>query len=111
MSEISIDPVTAPEDCQTMAEVREGVDALDRALVALIAQRSRYMEAAARIKTSRDKVRDNWRIEDVVSKVTEEAKRHGLSCDIAEPVWRELVERSIAYEFSVWDATRQKPRD
>ncbi len=100
------DTIIAPEDCQTMAEVREGVDALDRQLVALIARRSRYMEAAARIKPSRDKVRDTWRIEDVVSKVTAEADRLGLSRDIAEPVWRELVERSIAYEFSVWDATR-----
>jgi len=89
-----------------MAEVREGVDALDRQLVALIAERSRYMEAAARIKPSREVVRDEWRIEDVVSKVKAEADRIGLTTDIAEPVWRELIERSIAYELKVWDATR-----
>lgn len=89
-----------------MAEVRDGVDALDRELVALIAKRARYMEAAARIKPSRDVVRDEWRIEDVVSKVKAEAERVGLSLDIAEPVWRELVERSIAYEFEIWDRTR-----
>lgn len=105
MSSVSTSPVP-PESCQTMAEVREGVDALDRELVALIAQRARYMEAAARIKPSRDVVRDEWRIEDVISKVTAEAERVGLSRDIAEPVWRELVERSIAYEFAVWDRTR-----
>ena len=98
--------ITAPADCETMAEVREGVDALDRQLVALIAQRSRYMEAAARIKPSRDKVRDEWRIEDVVSKVKAEAEQKGLPVAIAEPVWRELIERSIAYEFTVWDTTR-----
>jgi isochorismate pyruvate lyase len=90
----------------TMAQVREGVDALDRELVALIARRARYMEAAARIKPNRDVVRDEWRIEDVVSKVKAEAERVGLSLDIAEPVWRELVERSIAYEFEIWDRTR-----
>lgn len=98
--------ITPPEACQTMAQVREGVDALDRELVALIAQRARYMEAAARIKPSRDVVRDEWRINDVLTKVTSEAERAGLSVDIAEPVWRELVERSIAYEFTVWDKTR-----
>ncbi|WP_203294107.1 chorismate mutase [Maricaulis parjimensis] len=107
MSASDLDSVTAPEDCQTMAQVREGVDALDRALVGLIARRSRYMEAAARIKPSRDTVRDDWRVEDVVSKVKAEAARTGLCLDIAEPVWRELVERSIAYEFSVWDKTRE----
>ncbi len=98
--------ITPPETCQTMAQVREGVDALDRELVALIAERARYMEAAARIKPSRDVVRDEWRINDVLSKVKTEAERVGLSVDIAEPVWRELVERSIAYEFTVWDKTR-----
>ena len=89
-----------------MAEVRDGVDRLDRALVALIKERAGYMEAAARIKPSRDVVRDEARIEDVVSKVKAAAADVGLSEAIAEPVWRELVERSIAYEFTVWDETR-----
>ena len=97
---------TAPDACQTMAEVRDGVDRLDRALVALIKERAGYMEAAARIKPSRNVVRDEDRIEDVVSKVKTAAAAAGLSDAIAEPVWRELVERSIAYEFEVWDKTR-----
>lgn len=98
-------PVT-PEDCQSMAEVRHGVDTLDRKLVALIAERARYMEAAARIKPGRDTVRDDWRVNDVLTKVKAEAERAGLPLSIAEPVWRELVERSIQYEFEVWDRTR-----
>lgn len=96
----------APEDCQTMAEVRDGVDTLDRQLVALIAERARYMEAAARIKLGRDTVRDDWRVNDVLAKVTAEAEKTGLPVSIAQPVWRELVERSIQYEFEVWDRTR-----
>lgn len=97
---------TAPEACKTMAEVRDGVDRMDRALVALITERTRYMQAAARIKPSRDVVRDDARIEDVVSKVLKSAEASGLPAEIAEPVWRELVEQSIAYEFKVWDKTR-----
>lgn len=97
---------TAPQACRSMDEVRDGVDALDRDLVALIAERARYMEAAARIKPSREVVRDEARIEDVLAKVRAEAERVGLPVSIAEPVWRCLVERSIAYEFEVWDRTR-----
>ena len=96
----------APQDCEDMAQVRAGVDALDRALVALIAERTRYMEAAARIKPGREAVRDEWRINDVLSKVSEAAEARGLPLAIAEPVWRELIERSIAYEFDVYDETR-----
>tara|TARA_R110000868_G_scaffold218004_1_gene468155 strand:- start:31986 stop:32303 length:318 start_codon:yes stop_codon:yes gene_type:complete len=104
---MTIATAPSPEACRTMAEVREGVDAIDRQLVALIAQRARFMEAAARIKPSRDVVHDDWRIADVLEKVTSEAKRIGVSTEIVEPVWRELVRQSIAYEFTVWDRTRE----
>jgi len=101
-----VDDRPAPETCATMAEVRQGVDALDRALVTLLAERQRYMDAAARIKQDRAAVRDEARIEDVVTKVKAEARKKGLSEEIAEPVWRTLVERCIAYEFEVWDRLR-----
>ena len=86
-----------------MAEVRAGVDALDRALVALLAERQRYMDAAARLKPAREQVRDEARIEAVVAKVKAAAATEGLSPEIAEPVWRTLVDRCIAYEFAVFD--------
>ncbi|WBQ14314.1 chorismate mutase [Hyphomonadaceae bacterium BL14] len=97
---------TAPQACEDMAGVRDGVDRLDRALVALIAERTRYMAAAARIKPDRAAVRDEARIEDVVEKVCHAAAQAGLPVTLAEPVWRELVERSIAYELDTFDRTR-----
>lgn len=89
-----------------MAEVRQGVDAIDRMLVELIAERQGYMDAAARIKTDRNVVHDRARIEDVVAKVKAAAREAGLSEAIAEPVWRTLIDRCIAYEFAVWDRLR-----
>ena len=100
------DERVAPADCTTMGEVRQGVDALDRALVVLLAERQRYMDAAARIKPDRSVVHDQARIEDVVAKVLAAAGPAGLSPAIAEPVWRTLIDRCIAHEFSVWDRTR-----
>lgn len=95
-----------PERCETMADVRAGVDEVDRMLVALIARRQGYMDAAARIKPTRDVVRDEARIAEVLAKVKAECERRGLSWSIAEPVWREMMERCIAYEFVVWDQIR-----
>ena len=89
-----------------MTEVRQGVDALDRALVTLLTERQGYMDAAARIKPTRTAVRDEARIEDVVAKVKAAARASGLSEAIAEPVWRLLIERCIAHEFEVWDRER-----
>jgi len=105
-ADVKIDARTPPEACATMAEVRQGVDALDRALVVLLAERQRYMDAAARIKSDRSVVHDDARIEDVVAKVLAAAGPAGLSADIAEPVWRTLIDRCIAHEFGVFDRTR-----
>ncbi|WP_338116375.1 chorismate mutase [Thalassospira lucentensis] len=38
--------------CETMSDVRENVDRVDRLLVALMAERLNYIEQAARIKPS-----------------------------------------------------------
>ena len=103
---VAVDARVDPAECQSMAEVRQGVDALDRALVALIAERQRYMDAAARIKPDRDAVFDQARIDDVVAKVLTAADAAGLSADIAEPVWRLMIDRCIAHEFAVYDRTR-----
>lgn len=103
---VAVDTRIDPAACQSMPEVRQGVDALDRALVALLAERQRYMDAAARIKPNRDAVFDQARIDDVVAKVLVSAETHHLSPEIAEPVWRLLIDRCIAHEFSIYDRTR-----
>ena len=95
-----------PERCESMAEVRAGVDALDRALVALVAERQRYMAAAARIKLDRAEVHDDPRIDDVLRKVGAAAAEAGLDSTIAGPVWRLLIDRCIAYEFREFDRLR-----
>ncbi len=100
---LTVDDRKPPHDCQTMAEVRLGVDALDRALVTLLAERQRYMDAAARIKADRALVRDEARVEQVVANVLEHAAQAGLNAAIAEPVWRLLIECSIAHELEAWD--------
>ena len=92
--------------CETMADVRREVDRLDRELVVLLTERQAMMDEAARIKQSRDLVRDEER---VVANVLAEAKKTGLSAAIAEPVWRLLIEKSIEHEFGTFDEIR-KPR-
>ena len=86
-----------------MQELRAAIDTLDTRLVALLAVRQAYIERAAQLKTGRDQVRDPDRIEDVVAKVIAEGRRAGLSAEIAEPVWRTLIEASIRHEFEAFD--------
>lgn len=101
-----MDDILPPEHCATMADVRAGVDATDRALVALLARRFAYMDAAARIKPTRDAVRDERRKAEVISNVRVQAGQSGLPEDDLAHLWDVLVEASIAYELRAWDRVR-----
>jgi isochorismate pyruvate lyase len=94
----------SPAQCRTMKEVRAGVDAIDRELVSLMAERQRFMEAAARIKNDRSRIYDRERVEDVVAKVVAHAELKGLCARIAEPVWRSLIAQCIRHELEFFDA-------
>jgi isochorismate pyruvate lyase len=91
-----------------MGEVRIEIDALDREIVALLADRLHYIDEAARLKQRRDQVRDEARIADVLMKVQAEASRLGADPKVIAAAYRALVEASIAHEFEVFD--RRKDR-
>ena len=92
-----------PERCTTMAEVRAGVDALDLQLVALLARRFGYMDAAARIKPERGHVRDEARKAQVIANAAAEGERLGIPPAIITALWDHLVEASLAYELEAFD--------
>lgn len=97
--------VLVPADkCSTMTEVRAAIDALDQEIVTLLAERMRYIEAAARIKPQRDLVRDEPRKAEVLAKVAATASEAGLPLDLAAGLYEQLVEYSIAHELARFDA-------
>lgn len=90
-----------------MGEVRVGIDALDREIVALLADRLHYIDEAARLKQSRDQVRDEARIADVLIKVENEALRLGADPKVVAAAYRALIEASIVHEFGKFDKLRR----
>ena len=96
----------SPEDCQSMAEVRGGIDALDLQIVDLLAIRFRFMTAAARIKSDRGAVRDEDRKAAVIANARAAAARAGIPAEVIGDIWERLVEGSIAFEFDRWDDHR-----
>ena len=87
------------DECDTMADVRDEIDAIDRALITLIGKRCTYIEAAARIKHTVDAVRDEARIKDVLDKTQAHAEKLAVPVDIITATMSTLVEASIAHEF------------
>lgn len=84
-----------------LTRLRRRIDQLDRTLVRRLAERQRLVEAVARLKGDPRRVRDPVRIEAVLANVIRAAATGGLSRAIAEPVWRELMERSADHEAAL----------
>lgn len=101
-----IDTLKPPAECDTMVEVRFGVDATDRELMALLERRFGYMRAAARVKADRCTVRDEARKAQVIAAAVVDASARGLPGEAIERLWDMLVEASIAYELTEWDRLR-----
>ena len=91
--------------CSNMPDLREEIDMLDRHIVELLSIRQGYMEQAASIKQSRDLVRDEKRVEDVMTKVLAHAKSAGTHSELVEMTYRNMIEWCINFEFSEFDET------
>lgn len=88
-----------PETCTTMTELREGIDALDAQIIALLAARMRFIDRAAQIKSAAGLPANiPARVDEVVAKVRAEAGANDLSADLIEKMWREMIDWSIARE-------------
>src|SRR3990167_5067944 len=75
MTSAKLPEAKRPEECETMIDVRAGVDQVDRELVALLVRRVGYMDAAARIKSDRSSVRDEARKAEVLDNVARPFRR------------------------------------
>lgn len=82
-----------------MDELRQQIDRLDRDLVGLLAERAGYIDRAAQIKAECGlPARITDRVEQVVGNVRAHAAAAGLSEELVETLWRDLMEWAIARE-------------
>lgn len=92
---------TEPADCDTKDDVRAEIDRIDQALLALFAERHRYVTRMAQIKTDPHEAVDPARIEAVIEKQRQRAAELDLDEDQAELIWRTLINWNINYEKGI----------
>ncbi len=99
-----MDALLPPQSCQTMAELRVQIDALDTQLITLLATRSGYIDRAVDLKKMEGlPARTIDRVAEVLDKVSETASELGLDPALARTLWTELIEWSIAREAKELD--------
>lgn len=88
-----------PDTCKNMTELRAAIDVLDAELIELLAKRADYIDRAIYLKPQEGlPARIDERVEYVAMRARDNAELKGLDPDLAEDLWRQMIEWSIARE-------------
>ncbi|NOD35203.1 MULTISPECIES: chorismate mutase [unclassified Ruegeria] len=94
--------LTPPQDCDTMQELRVQIDRLDRQLIEMLVNRASYIDRASQLKPGEGlPARIPDRVEEVVQRVRKSSDELGMDPELAEELWRILIDWSIAREERV----------
>jgi isochorismate pyruvate lyase len=96
----------SPTDCATKEDVRAELDRIDQELLALFAERHRYVTRMAGIKTDPHEAHDPVRINAILQKQRTRAEQLGLDEDQAELIWKTLIDWNVNYEKGIIAARR-----
>jgi isochorismate pyruvate lyase len=90
---------TREEHLESLDEVRERIDNVDREIVRLLAERGGYVRQAARFKKTRKEVEAPQLVEQVMEKVRALAKEYGANHEVVEATYHAMISRFIEYEM------------
>jgi len=93
--------------CASLSEVRDNIDRIDKAIVALMAERGQYVAEAGRFKADPAAVSAPARVEAIIAKVKRLAREDGLAESVAERSYRAMIAAFEDYERDEW--TRRNP--
>lgn len=91
-----------PHECADMNDVREAIDTIDQQIIRLLGERRHYVDAAAQFKTDAASVRAPERFEAMLQQRRAWAEANGLSADVIEKLYTDLVNYFIAEEMATW---------
>jgi len=86
--------------CTTLEEAREKIDKVDEEIVKLIAQRNDYIKQIAHFKTSVDEIKAEDRIEDVISRVRQQAISLDLSPNLINELYVKMIDAMVESEVA-----------
>ena len=88
--------------CATLGEVRDNIDRIDQQIVALMAERGKYVAEAGRFKADPGAVSAPTRVEAIIAKVKALARDDGLAESVAERSYRAMIAAFEDYERDEW---------
>ena len=105
MTELNL---ASPEQCATLEDIRSGMDAIDRRIIALLAARVQHVKAAAKFKTTADSVAAPDRVQKVLDTRRDWAVEAGLDGDTIRGLYRDIVAYCVGEEKKHWERSQKQ---
>ena len=87
-----------PEECETLEDVRHGIDRIDRELITLLGQRQRFVMKASEFKKNMHSVGSPERVETLLEDRKIRAWENGLDILFVENLFRQITDHFIDRE-------------
>jgi isochorismate pyruvate lyase len=91
-----------PEECTNLGEIRLEIDHIDQQVIQLLGQRFGYVKAASKFKASETSVKAPDRLQRMLLERRAWAETAGLSPDVIEKMYQDLVHYFIEEETRQW---------
>lgn len=92
--------------CKDMAGIRTEIDRIDREVISLLGERYSFVKAASKFKKSPVQVKAEDRFNAMLKARRCWAEEQGLSADVIEKIYRDLVTWFISEEMRHWEKQR-----
>ena len=86
--------------CNSLEEVRQEIDAIDEALVELIAKRNDYIKQAAKFKETIEEVKAQERIDFIMQRVRKKAIALSVNPNMIEELFKIMINEMVETEIS-----------
>ena len=91
----------------SIQNIREKIDKIDLKIIDLISERKDLVDEVVKLK-KRDQIVDQERIDYILNKLNDEAKKRGIPEKLVDKIWSIMIETFIEYEKKVYDAVHKK---
>jgi isochorismate pyruvate lyase len=91
-----------PEECKNIREIREAIDNIDKEIIKLIGKRYVYIKEIVKFKSNdRESIVAKDRYNEVIENRRRLAVENGLSPDLIENIYKNLIDHFINIEIEI----------
>ena len=91
----------------SIQDIRDEIDKIDLEIIDLISDRKDLVDEVVKLK-KKDQIVDQERIDFILNKLNDEAKKRGIPEQLVEKIWSIMIKTFIEYETKVYDSVHKK---